>query len=489
MLLLLVSWAGSDVRAAAPPPQAVRVTTADTSERISLPSIRGTYRLDVDALAQKIRLTPSSGGVDGVFTRIKTHLGAVCPNGRVVNGAIELTCRTRRFDAQVTTKAGGTYLDINELRGLPWRPGPDAPVSYHFEPWRSGLGQTCPAISGAARGECLLKEGHVLEAAMHFRSALESIGRQAACVRLGDMALGIGDPNVAMGWYLRAGTVGPFGRIAMSRICELNGECLETTESLLETFDPTGLPEPLRAEIMMRSVRAEVYMGRSEAAIDMLFKQTRAQGLPSVCRDNGEPMCRKVILTALVEAGAKTAERTAADTAHDDDLVELYLSLPTWEKGPLAVELGQAAAPIIARLGAPMFAGNLLSVLAPEVPVSMLSDHLVLSAEIFIQGQNWARAELVVEYAQTRLDKKAMATPRWAKIMRTVMGTGDRHEISPATRGAIEAELAATLEALKETRRVTAKMHAILNGVSEGQEPESPGAPSRTAARGKEEGP
>ena len=44
-----------------------------------------------------------------------------------------------------------SYLDINELRGLPWRAGADAPPSYHYDPWKVGLGQSCPGrIPGGA---------------------------------------------------------------------------------------------------------------------------------------------------------------------------------------------------------------------------------------------------------------------------------------------------------------------------------------------------
>ena len=448
--------------ASLPPPQAVRVTTTETTERLVLPHTRGPLQLAVDALAQTIRLGVSGDDPVALRAHLERNLGTICPTSKVVDGEVVLQCRSRRFDAQLVTVGDRRYLDINELRGMPWRAGLDGPVSYHFEPWRSGLGQACPGVSEAAQGECELKLGHRLEAAMHFRAALETAGRQVACLRLGDLALGIGDPAVALGWYERVGGVGAFGRVATARICEINGSCLATSESVAEVFNPQGLPEPLRAELLMRSARVETYMGRTSAAIEIMTRKARSQGVSTICRENGEILCRRIVLTALREAGARPGRPTPDDAARDDALVELYLGLPGWDRGPYALEMGQAAAPVIARAGASMFAGNLLSALAPQVPPAHLGEHLLITAETFLQGQNWARARLVVEYAETKLGPQTLATPRWKKAIRLATGNGELSEVSPSVRGAIENEATTVAAVVKESQSALAKARAVL---------------------------
>jgi hypothetical protein len=470
-VVAILTWVGLLARlgsaealgAALPPPRAVRVTTTETTERVVLPHTRGPLQLAVDAMAQTIRLQVSGDDPAALRAHLEKNLGAICPTSRVVDGEVVLQCRSRRFDAQLVTAGDRRYLDINELRGMPWRTGLDGPVSYHFEPWRSGLGQACPGVSEAAQGECELKAGHRLVAAMHFRAALETAGRQVACLRLGDLALGIGDPAVALGWYERVGGVGAFGRVATARICEINGSCLGTTASVAEIFNPQGLPEPLRAELLMRSARVETYMGRTSAAIDIMTRQSRAQGLASICRENGEILCRRIVLAGLRESEARRGKPTAEEAARDDGLIELYLNLPGWDKGPFALEMGQAAAPVIARAGATMFAGNLLSALAPQVPPARLGEHLLLTTETFLAGQNWARARLVVEYAETRLPAQTLATPRWSKAVRLATGNGDLSEVSPAVRGAIENEASTISAVLKESQAALGKARAVLN--------------------------
>ena len=46
---------------------------------------------------------------------------------------------------------------------------------------------------------------------MQFRSAVDAGDGQIAALRLGDLALGTGDPATAIGWYRRAGRPGSSG--------------------------------------------------------------------------------------------------------------------------------------------------------------------------------------------------------------------------------------------------------------------------------------
>jgi hypothetical protein len=529
-------------------PRGVRLAISATTERIPLPGLRGPIELTVDAMSRVLRVRLSKKDAPAAFAaRIASHIGMLCPRVEVKDDGVELGCRSRRIEAQITTEGQGqgkgkangeaSYLDINELRGLPWRAGPDAAPSYHYDPWRTGLGQSCPGKSEAAQGECELKEGHTLQAAIHFRAALDSMNRQMACVRLGDLAIGIGDPITASGWYRRAGSHGVFGRVAETRLCEMDGRCLESTAQVVRTFDSSGMPEPLRAELMLRGARAEAYAGRLPSAIHMIARQVGEHGMASICREGGELLCRRILLEAMraaeainamnpgnptrpslpirpadakafaevkppgaAPAGSKSVEKTGDE--YLEELLETYLEMPSWEKGQLAVELSQAAAPLAARLGAPGFGGNLLASLAPEVPDAQLSNHLLLATETFLKGKNWARARIVAEYAQTRLGAKgkdsdkrarkgarddagagaaggldsaqALRDPRWVAVFRMLKERAEGDEVSPEVQAAVEAELAGTLIELKNARAAMDKAESVLGSARDARASREP---------------
>ena len=109
----------------------------------------------------------------------------------------------------------------------------------------------------------------------------------------------------------------------------------------------------------------------------------------------------------------------------------------------------------------------------------MLSDHLLQAAEIFLEGENWARARIVAEYAQTRLGDKGLPGPRWAAVLRMVTGRADDDEIPPQVREAIEAEMAATLADLKEARSVLGQVGSLLGSTRQARESRE-AAPSAT---------
>jgi hypothetical protein len=520
-------------RPAAGEPPAVRLTTAAVTERIPLPRLRGPVELEVDALAQRIRLrAPRDAAALGA--RLGAHTGAVCPKVSVQAGVVELSCRTRRFEARLSKERSGQFLDIDELRGLPWRAGKDAAPRFHYDPFKIGLGRPCPGVVPVSRGECALKNGETLEAALAFRDALETSSRSMAAVRLGDLALDTGDPATAAGWYHRAGTTGSFGRVAIARQCELDGKCLATSDSVREVFNSAGLPEPLRADMLMRRARAEIYLGRVEAAAHVLAEQMRAHGYGSLCREGAELLCRRIILDATkpakptaphkhdTHAPAAAAVAVSADGAAEpqakndggsetdpettvepgkgasasdphgppaaaatpavpaasavaataaapaspeymEELLEAYLGVTSWEKGPLAVELSQAAAPLAAKLGAPVFGGNLLATLVPEVPSPGMSAHLLMATEIFLDGQNFARARVIAEFAQTRLPKADLAGPRWTAVMKALAGQPD-DDLPPSTYAALNAELKAAAADLRSARDVMGKAKGLLGG-------------------------
>ena len=440
-LMLLSPPAGDE-------PQAVRVTTTLVVERIPLHPLHGPVELTLNALGARIELRASRDAA-AVAARVASRVGSICPRVAAKPYGVELRCRTRRLDATITTEAGKAYLDIHELRGLPWREGPNGPPATFYEPFRAGFGSGCPGDTAIGRAECALRAGNRLDAAMSFRDALETRNRQMASVRLGDIALSTGDPTTAAGWYQRAGLLGVFGRVARARSCEVDGGCLATTDMVKRAFDSSGLSESVRADMDLRAARAEAYQGRFDSAVYMLRDQIRSHGASSVCRDGAEAICRRLVLEAMrfqmtvpavdphkdlhgeapakpaadsdTEAARKEAEtRTREARQLAEASIEVYMSLPGWDRGLLAIELATAAADLAGHVGAPIFGGNLLAVVAPQVPAAALPDHLLRAAELFLQGNELARARVVVEYLSTRVGKQRPPGARWVAVQQSL---------------------------------------------------------------------
>lgn len=449
-------------------PVALRVTTAEVTERIPLPNLRAPIEITVDPMAAGFELR--AGKQAAALARwVVDHAGAICPKAAVSGSVVEVRCRTRRLDAFISTEGKKTYLDIYELRGLPWRDGPSGPPFFHYDPVRSGIGAACPGSTPAGRGECALLDGHQLEAAMQFRAAIDAGPSQLSMLRLGDLSLSSGDPTTAMGWYRRAGLYGVFGRMARTRVCEMEGTCLASTALVERLFDPAGLPEPLRAEMRIRAIRAEALNGRLESAIRMMVTQIQAEGAGSICREGGEPICRRVLLEFMRQAAAADPVGPGAASAQDEPSIEeqaltMYLSLPRWDQGYLVPELAGAAANLAGHLGAPIFGGSILSAVAPRVPPPMLPEHLLRAAELFLEGDDVARTRLVIEYARTRIGKRT--SPRWIAVEKKLLALAsaeDQERQEPIPTGItvdtaeISRELSAAQAVLARARLIAAE--------------------------------
>ncbi|HET6282755.1 MAG TPA: hypothetical protein VFH73_17460 [Polyangia bacterium] len=492
-LLLLSPPAGDE-------PQAVRVTTTLVAERIPIGPLRGSIELEVNALGARIEVRAPRDAA-AVAARVSAGAGTVCPRVTAKPYGVELRCRTRRLDAIITTLGGKPFLDIHELRGLPWREGPNGPPVTHFEPFRAGLGSGCPGDTAIGRGECSLRDGKRLEAAMSFREALETRHRQMAAVRLGDIALVTGDPTTATGWYQRAGLLGVFGRVARARICEVDGGCLGSTDMVKRAFDSSGLSESVRADLDLRAVRAEAYQGRFDSAIYMLRDQMRSHGATNICRDSAEPICRRLVLEAMrfqmtvaavdphkdlhgatpaksgADSDSETARKAAETRVRDarqlaEASIEVYMAMPGWDRGLLAIELASAAADLSGHVGAPIFGGNLLAVVAPQVPAAALPDYLLRAAELFLQGNEIARARVVVEYLSTRVGKqRGPQSPRWVAVQQSLAtqlaeeeeGAGSSQPgkaAEPVDAAAVSQELTAAAAAIGRSKFMIGKLEA-----------------------------
>ena len=300
----------------------------------------------------------------------------------------------------------GPTLELRELRGIPWRAGEDGPPFLPWDPTVLGA-SPCPGTSPAARGECVLARGEVEEATRHFLEAMDGPERPWAAVRLGDLALSRDRLEEAIGWWKAAGSTGRFARLAAARLCELTGKCLEG-RAFAGLFDPAGLPWPLDLELSLRASRVEAFLGRPGAAV------SRILALPSPARAAAcgwaKELCRRIALEGLREA----------EGADREEALAFYLSLPDYHQGPLAVELARSAAEVAKGLGAPVYAGSLLAMVAAAVPPAELAPHLLRAAELFVAGADPVRAAVILDYARTRLPPKELETAPWQRIVSAV---------------------------------------------------------------------
>lgn len=403
-----------DPAAHEPPAEALRLATAETTERISLPAGAASARIQVLPLERRIRILVSPSIAAGIAARVVTTAGLLCPRSRIVRGGIELVCRSNRIDASLLRVKSAVYLDVSELRGLPWRPGHDGPPILTYERLLLA-GERCPGRTPAARGECALAAGKWVEAARHYRRALGGRDKIAAELRLGDIALLAADPATAIGWYTRA-KLGPYARMAMARLCEMSAECFTQRPTLDPR--PDDLPEPLYADLTLRHARVQAFLENHGEAMAVLARSFDHDPRKGVCRNGGELACRRLVLAALLQG-----EGAALHAA-----VEIFLTLPDRDRGALLVDLHAAAAEAAAKLGAPVFGGNLLSAVSARVDAVDLENHLLRAAELYLEGQDGARARVIVEFARTRTtDLKGQ---RWASV---------RHGLTVAETRAAEA--------------------------------------------------
>ncbi len=293
-------------------------------ERIPLPALKGAVSLSVQALLSEVELAaPSDAPV--LAQSLKRSAGALCPQVELRGARVALTCRTRRIEANLVEEGGRRYLDLRQLRGLPYLPAEDGPPAFSYEPRAVGIGGPCPGTTPASRGECRLAAGATLEAAALFKDALSTGERAFAAMRLGDLALVAHDPGTAVGWYQRCGPRGVFGRMANARLCELTGDCAGKPG---EAYFAVGLPEPLGTEMELRAVRAAALNGLFGEAASKLAARLGSVVRPPACA-RAPLLCRRIALAALRQARPEEVPAAMA----------LYVALPSRDKGPLALDL------------------------------------------------------------------------------------------------------------------------------------------------------
>jgi hypothetical protein len=417
-------------------PEVVLLPTVIEAERIPLPRLRGSIEVEVDPLRSTIAvIAPRDLGT--IAARISGGLGRICPRWEVKDGKVVLRCRTRRLQASIGQLAGKPALDIQELRGMP-RSGPDQALPIFYDPARAGLGAPCPGTTAATRGECALHDGKLQEAELQFKMAAETTDRPLAALRLGDLAAGRNDFNGAALWWYRAGSAGPFGRLAVARLCELKGSCLDKPADNI--FEGGELHEPMRSELTLRAARLDAFAGRTERMLQRLA-ELLARPASGACVTVGQRFCRRLLLAALEQAATGPDGGRAA--------LEVYLTLPARTSGPYDVALGRAAAERAAALGAPVFGGNLLASVAGSVTPEQAPDHLLRTVELYLAGRDRPRARLVLDYAETRLLARQLATPRWIAARRQLASGSDDEPAPPDHRERLAREML-TAEATRD---------------------------------------
>jgi hypothetical protein len=372
-------------------------------ERVPLPRLRGEVEVKVDPLRSTIAISaPKDLGT--IAARVSRNLGHICPSWEVAGSGVLLRCRTKHLQASVSGPPGKQFIDIQELRGLP-RDGEDQRIELFYDPAHVGAGGACPGTTPAGRGECAHRDGKWQEAEVQFKLGLESYDRPLAALRLGDLAARRGDYNAAALMWNRAGTLGPFGRLAAARLCELRGSCMEGKAKGL--FDGGELPEPMRTELALRAARVDAFAGR-HAQVLKRITDLLARPETGGCVTRGQAFCRRLIWWAM----------EAAPPEHAAEALELYLSLPGRIGGPHAMQMARAAAEQAAILGAPVFAGNLMASVAGSVAPGDMPEHLMRTAELFLAGGDRPRAQLLLDYADSRLSPRQLGGSRWAAVRR-----------------------------------------------------------------------
>ncbi len=384
-----------------------------------------------------------------VAARIAAAAGQICPDVRASVGVVELHCKTPQLDATLNKEGAHLYLDVHELRGLPWRLGDDGPPLTFFDPVTMGLGQACPGDTPIARGECALHEGQFIEAAQAFREALATPHLLLAQMRLGDLALIAGDPQTAVGWYNLGSRVGVYGRLSAARLCEFDPECIVFIPSL--DPDPYSLPSLLRDDLVVRGARAQSFAGNHVKAVEMLRRRFDRNDDLTFCQGNVAPLCRRIILAALRKASVEEGRK----------VLEAYLMLGDRATGPVAVELASEAAEMAAKLGAPVFGANLLSAVTGGVPAQLMEAHLLRAAELYLTGQDPVRARVIVEFAESKSLARARA-PQWNRV-RGLLKRADAPKPKPQDEPPVRVQDVAA-ETLAAALGLSARIDGFLSG-------------------------
>jgi hypothetical protein len=382
--------------AAAEAPSAPSLDGVASVEQVRLPGAAGPLELRVDALGRTL-VIEAPRGASIVAQAVRRAPRAVCTGIEEAVGEVRLHCRSNRLVARLVRRDGATVLDVRETRGLPWGSATAAPL-IGFAPDEVGLGAECPGSTPEGRAECLIAARDLAGARALLAAAPEG---GAAALRRGDFAYAEGDTRAAASHWARAhGT--PWDRLAAVRLCELDAGCVggSRAEALYAT---AGLSYGVALDLLARRARALAFLDRTVDAARLLLGDATGR---AACDAAPEP-CRAVALAAVRLPFPGGAEALA-----------LWLRVPARDRSSYELELATARA--AQQAGAPLFAANVLAGVAGRVPAHALPEHLLWTAELYVEGGDRIRAGVIHEFARARAGKRGLQGARWAAVARAL---------------------------------------------------------------------
>lgn len=402
-------------------------------------------RPEVRAMAGEARL-PTRNPKELARSLKKELEKTPCPVVRAEANAVLLRCNIRKLRVSVSKRRGRRYLEIAELRSQPQDDEESRVPLFPLDPVQFGFGGPCPGDNPASRGECAMQAGELTTAAAEFREAVDGKGKEArevAALRLGDLAMGVGDVASARGWYLRAGATGPIARLAYVRVCEIEGTCfapLDGDRRRYYPFDLGGVSGTIRDELSLRAARAYTFEGNPAAAVRILLEE------------GYKPCASHPALCVGVEREAlRDRERPSPEA------LAIYLTSPFPRDEAAVFEHATLAAEHAAVLGAPAYGASLLAATLNLAGERRLEKHLLRSAELYLDANDRARARAVTRFADQNVkNKRRSYEQRWNVVRdRLVAGAAPVADVQ-RVRSEVPAEL-------KEARALIERAQAILS--------------------------
>jgi len=191
-----------------------------------------------------------------------------------------------------------------------------------------------------------------------------------------------------------------------------------------------ALPEPLYTEIVLRRARAHTLADKPIEGARILVESSEDPEHDRPC-DYALLLCQRIAMEALKTPGADGAAQG----------LSLYSILPLSKDKKNNYEFATLAAQRAADLGAPQYAANILAAVTGNVSQADLPAHLALTAELYLDGGDTARAFVVLRYVKTRFRNQIKGAP-WANLFRRLKAqrTGQTREPLSAN-PAIQAEI------------------------------------------------
>ncbi len=379
---------------AQPSPADVALVRTALREVIPLGASTG-IELHVDPLGRQIVLKDQRP--EHILAASRDYPSAVCPDVTASRDAVTLRCETSKIEARLLPRAQGMMLEIKQTLGPPQWPDSSAIGRIVYDPAEVSIGGPCPGDTDAAQGECAYGAGDVEKAVEHWKRALATEHREYAAVRLGDVAAEQHEWNQAGQMYTYAGRKGPWGRLALVRLCELRGSCFEKGRYApgYDTLDPAALVPVLHDEMLLRGARIFAFNEDLKGAIDHILAEGNTTPEGHVCH-RAPALCQRLTLAAFRRGDDDAKARALA----------LYITLPARYDTPVSVPTAREAANMAAMLGAPGYGAALLSGVSDKVSAAELPDHLHRAAELYVEAKDFERARMVLKFAQTLPLKK-----------------------------------------------------------------------------------